>query len=410
MTDNAIVVDSLWKKFRIYHERNQYLKSTITKGKRALYEDFWALRDVSFEVPIGQTFGIIGANGSGKSTLLKCLAGILTPDKGSLTSTGRTAALLELGAGFHPDLSGRENISLNGAILGMTRREIENKFDNIVSFAGLEKFIDTPVKNYSSGMVVRLGFAIAINVEPEILIIDEVLAVGDEEFQQRCFQKIEDFRRDGRTIIFVSHGLGQVSQLCEKALWLENGTVRTIDTSYKVVAEYTGKSRQIQLPLQTVEELIPHSGEAVEVLEEKNRWGSGEVRIDSVVIRNSRGEETVNVETGEGISINVNYSVLEPVEELVVGLRISHLHGVTMWGSNTKRSDYLIVRSGNTGIVTFHIDEFPLLEGTFDLTVAISDRSEVSPYDHRENFLRFNVRQTKTFDEGAVRFIGTWNS
>jgi ABC-2 type transport system ATP-binding protein len=410
MTDNAIVVNSLWKKFRIYHERNQYLKSTITKGKRALYEDFWALRDVSFEVPIGQTFGIIGANGSGKSTLLKCLAGILTPDKGSLTSTGRTAALLELGAGFHPDLSGRENISLNGAILGMTRREIENKFDNIVSFAGLEKFIDTPVKNYSSGMVVRLGFAIAINVEPEILIIDEVLAVGDEEFQQRCFQKIEDFRRDGRTIIFVSHGLGQVSQLCEKALWLENGTVRTIDTSYKVVAEYTGKSRQIQLPLQTVEELIPHSGEAVEVLEEKNRWGSGEVRIDSVVIRNSRGEETVNVETGEGISINVNYSVLEPVEELVVGLRISHLHGVTMWGSNTKRSDYLIVRSGNTGIVTFHIDEFPLLEGTFDLTVAISDRSEVSPYDHRENFLRFNVRQTKTFDEGAVRFIGTWNS
>jgi ABC-2 type transport system ATP-binding protein len=410
MTDNAIVVDSLWKKFRIYHERNQYLKSTITKGKRALYEDFWALRDVSFEVPIGQTFGIIGANGSGKSTLLKCLAGILTPDKGSLTSTGRTAALLELGAGFHPDLSGRENISLNGAILGMTRREIENKFDNIVSFAGLEKFIDTPVKNYSSGMVVRLGFAIAINVEPEILIIDEVLAVGDEEFQQRCFQKIEDFRRDGRTIIFVSHGLGQVSQLCEKALWLENGTVRTIDTSYKVVAEYTGKSRQIQLPLQTVEELIPHSGEAVEVPEEKNRWGSGEVRIDSVVIRNSRGEETVNVETGEGISINVNYSVLEPVEELVVGLRISHLHGVTMWGSNTKRSDYLIVRSGNTGIVTFHIDEFPLLEGTFDLTVAISDRSEVSPYDHRENFLRFNVRQTKTFDEGAVRFIGTWNS
>lgn len=410
MTDNAIVVDSLWKKFRIYHERNQYLKSTITKGKRALYEDFWALKDVSFEVPVGQTFGIIGANGSGKSTLLKCLAGILTPEKGSLVTSGRTAALLELGAGFHPDLSGRENISLNGAILGMTRREIENKFDNIVQFAGLEQFIDTPVKNYSSGMVVRLGFAVAINVEPEILIIDEVLAVGDEEFQQRCFQKIEDFRRDGRTIIFVSHGLGQVSQLCEKALWLEKGGVRTIDTSYKVVAEYTGESHQIHIPIQAVEEITSQSDEEEPVPEDKNRWGSGEVKIDSAVIINSKGVKTVNVNAGEKVSININYTVLKPVEELVVGLRITHLHGVTMWGSNTKRSNHSIIQNGTKGTVTFQIDEFPLLEGTFDLTVAISDRNEVAPYDHRENVVRFNVRQTETFDEGAVRFSGTWRS
>ncbi|MCE2768201.1 MAG: ABC transporter ATP-binding protein, partial [Fimbriimonadaceae bacterium] len=282
MTSNAIVVDSLWKKFRLYHERNQYLKSTITKGRRAQYEDFWALKDVSFEIPIGQTFGIIGANGSGKSTLLKCLAGILTPDKGSLITNGRTAALLELGAGFHPDLSGRENISLNGAILGMTRREIERKFESIVSFAGLEQFIDTPVKNYSSGMVVRLGFAVAINVEPEILIIDEVLAVGDEEFQQRCFQKIEDFRRDGRTIIFVSHGLGQVSQLCEEALWLEKGTVRTVDSSYKVVAEYTGESHQIHFPVPAILDIETPVVVDEEAPIHKNRWGSGEVRIDSV--------------------------------------------------------------------------------------------------------------------------------
>lgn len=410
MTDNAIVVDSLWKKFRIYRERNQYLKSTITKGKRALYEDFWALKDVSFEVPVGQTFGIIGANGSGKSTLLKCLAGILTPEKGSLVTSGRTAALLELGAGFHPDLSGRENISLNGAILGMTRREIENKFDNIVQFAGLEQFIDTPVKNYSSGMVVRLGFAVAINVEPEILIIDEVLAVGDEEFQQRCFQKIEDFRRDGRTIIFVSHGLGQVSQLCEKALWLEKGAVRTIDISYKVVAEYTGESHQIQMPIQVIEELTHQSDEEERVPEDKDRWGSGEVKIDSAVIVNSKGIETVNVNAGEEVSIIVNYTVLKPVEELVVGLRITHLHGVIMWGSNTKRSNHSIIQNGTKGAVTFRIDEFPLLEGIFDLTVAISDRNEVAPYDHRENVVRFNVRQTETFDEGSVRFKGSWQN
>jgi ABC-2 type transport system ATP-binding protein len=410
MTSNAIVVDSLWKKFRVYHERNQYLKSTITKGRRAQYEDFWALKDVSFEIPIGQTFGIIGANGSGKSTLLKCLAGILTPDKGSLITNGRTAALLELGAGFHPDLSGRENISLNGAILGMTRREIERKFDSIVSFAGLEQFIDTPVKNYSSGMVVRLGFAVAINVEPEILIIDEVLAVGDEEFQQRCFQKIEDFRRDGRTIIFVSHGLGQVSQLCEEALWLEKGTVRTIDTSYKVVAEYTGESHQIHVPVPAdIDVDTP-----VEVVEEtpvdKNRWGSGEVRIDSVAFINAKGENTLNLVSGEPATIKIDYSILSPVEELVIGMRITHLHGITMWGTNTKRCNHTIELTGRAGTASFSISEFPLLEGTFDLTVAISDRSEVSPYDHRENFVRFNVAQTQSFNEGTVRFNGTWSS
>jgi len=410
MTDKAIIVDSVWKKFRIYHERNQYLKSTITQGRRAQYEDFWALKDVSFEVEIGQTFGIIGSNGSGKSTLLKCLARILTPEQGHLESNGRTAALLELGAGFHPDLSGRENVSLNGAILGMTRREVERKFDDIVSFAGLEQFIDTPVKNYSSGMVVRLGFAVAINVEPEILIIDEVLAVGDEEFQQRCFQKIEDFRRDGRTIIFVSHGLAQVSQLCEKALWLDHGTIRTIDDSYKVVSDYTGESHQIQMPIQVVNESEEASTDVEPVLMDKNRWGSGEVRIDSVTIRNRNGIETLNIESGESVDIEISYSIHAQVDELVVGLRITHLHGVTMWGTNTKRSDYLIKQVGRTGKITFTIDQFPLLEGTFDLTVAVSDRSEVSPYDHRENFVRFNVKQTKSFDEGAVRFVGIWTS
>ena len=408
MTSNAIVVDSLWKKFRLYHERNQYLKSTITKGRRAQYEDFWALKDVSFEIPIGQTFGIIGANGSGKSTLLKCLAGILTPDKGSLITNGRTAALLELGAGFHPDLSGRENISLNGAILGMTRREIERKFESIVSFAGLEQFIDTPVKNYSSGMVVRLGFAVAINVEPEILIIDEVLAVGDEEFQQRCFQKIEDFRRDGRTIIFVSHGLGQVSQLCEEALWLEKGTVRTVDSSYKVVAEYTGESHQIHFPVPAILDIETPVVVDEEAPIHKNRWGSGEVRIDSVAFINGKGANTLNLVSGEPATIKIDYSILSQVEELVIGLRITHLHGITMWGTNTKRCDHTIEINGRTGTAKFSISEFPLLEGTFDLTVAISDRSEVFPYDHRENLLRFNVVQKGTFDEGTTRFKGLW--
>jgi ABC-type polysaccharide/polyol phosphate transport system ATPase subunit len=413
MTQPAIIVDGLWKKFRIYHEKNQYLKAAITKGKRAEFEDFWALRDVSFEVPIGQTFGIIGSNGSGKSTLLKCLAGILVPDKGNLAAEGRMAALLELGAGFHPDLSGRENVSLNGAILGMTRREIEKKFDGIVAFAGLEQFIDTPVKNYSSGMIVRLGFAVAINVEPEILIIDEVLAVGDEEFQQRCFQKIEQFRKDGRTIVFVSHGLSQVSQLCDVALWLDKGHVRTIGPSYQVVSEYLGESHQIRVP-ESHPIVVPNFEEDAEdepaVVEiDKSRWGSGEVRIDSANFLDEFGNPTLNLESGKPVSIVIDYTVHRPVKELVVGLRISHLHGLTMWGSNTKRREHTIKVEGKTGRVLFEIESFPLLEGTFDLTVAVSDRTEVAAYDHRDNFVRFNVMQKGSFDEGTTRFNGTWS-
>ena len=197
-SDPVVVVDDVWKRFRIFHERNQYLKASILRGRRATYEEFWALKGVSIEVDEGEVFAIVGENGSGKSTLLKCLSRILRPDKGSITVNGRISALLELGSGFHPELSGRENVYLNGAILGMTRKDIDRRFDEIVEFSGLERFIDTPVKNYSSGMFVRLGFAVAVNVDPEILIIDEVLAVGDASFQKRCMEKFADYRERGQ--------------------------------------------------------------------------------------------------------------------------------------------------------------------------------------------------------------------
>jgi ABC-type polysaccharide/polyol phosphate transport system ATPase subunit len=397
MKDYAIKVDGLWKMFRLYHEKNQYLKTAIAKGRRGQYEDFWALKDVSFEIPEGEAFGIIGSNGSGKSTLLKCLAGILTPDRGSLIANGKVAALLELGAGFHPDLSGRENIGLNGAILGMTRKEIDRKFDDIVSFAGLENFIDTPVKNYSSGMVVRLGFAVAINVEPEILIIDEVLAVGDEEFQQRCFQKIEQFRREGRTIIFVSHGLSQVSQFCKNALWLEKGEVQMIGPSYEVVSEYTGIAHHI--------EHVEESGISEDPID---RWGSGEVRITKVSMFGPDIRESHTFNSGESFNVKIDYEILQPVRELVVGLRITHLHGFNVFGSNTKRRGIEIPTDRKVGSVEFSVDSLPILEGTFDLTIDISDNAEVSPYDHLEKAFRFNVIQRGTFDEGVSRVGGVW--
>jgi ABC-2 type transport system ATP-binding protein len=410
MSDWAVSVDGLSKKFRIYSEKNQYLKAAITRGKRAEFEDFWALSGVSFEIPVGQTFGIIGSNGSGKSTLLKCLAGILIPDRGTIVKAGRMAALLELGAGFHPDLSGRENVNLNGAILGMTRREIEKKFSEIVDFAGLERFIDTPVKNYSSGMIVRLGFAIAINVEPEILIIDEVLAVGDEEFQQRCFQKIEQFRKDGRTIIFVSHGLSQVSQLCDKALWLDQGHIRDVGPAYKVVSEYLIKSHQIQVPNPVSAVAEANELEKVAISEvDKSRWGSGEVTVEKVTFLDEFGNATLNLKSGRPITVAIEYTNHRPVKELVIGLRISHLHGLTIWGTNTKRCGHEVNFAGPYGKAFFEIEALPLLEGTFDLTVALSDRTEVAAYDQRINFVRFNVAQKGTFDEGTTRFNGMWS-
>jgi ABC-2 type transport system ATP-binding protein len=238
VTEVAVTVDHVTKFFRMYQERNRSLKSAIMRGRRSVHDDYVALDDVSFEVPVGSTFGLIGSNGSGKSTLLKCLAQILYPNSGSITANGRVAALLEVGSGFHHELSGRENIFLNGSILGMRRKEIERKFDEIVDFSGVGEFIDQPVKNYSSGMYVRLGFAVAINVDPEILVVDEVLAVGDAEFQEKCRHKFADFRRAGKTVILVTHSMGDVRAMCDTAAWLDKGKLRKIGNAKPVVTAY----------------------------------------------------------------------------------------------------------------------------------------------------------------------------
>lgn len=238
MNSSAVEVNHLSKKFRLYHERNLSLKSAIMRGRTSIHEDFWALKDVSFEVPKGSTFGLVGGNGSGKSTLLKCLAKIYYPNEGSITHFGKMASLLEVGSGFHPELTGRENVFLNGSILGMSKKSIESKFDSIVDFSGVEEFIDQPVKNYSSGMYVRLGFSVAIHVEPEILIVDEVLAVGDAEFQSKCLNKFYDFRAEGRTVILVTHSMQLIRDLCDSAAWLQNGNLRQVGNSEETVLAY----------------------------------------------------------------------------------------------------------------------------------------------------------------------------
>jgi ABC-type polysaccharide/polyol phosphate transport system ATPase subunit len=390
----AISVNHVSKKFRIYHEKNQYLKSTLLSGKRARFEDFWAVNDVSFEVKTGSTFGIIGSNGSGKSTLLKCIAGILHPEKGSITTQGRTAALLELGSGFHPDLSGRENVFLNGALLGLTRGELERKFDEIVDFAGLDEFIDSPVKNYSSGMAVRLGFAIAINVDPDILIIDEVLAVGDASFQQKCYQKIESFRRDGKTILFVSHGLGDVTTLCSQVLWMERGRAKAIGRSIDLVSDYLGASHN------TVHKTNETSGE---------RWGNNEYTVQNVEIIDPSGKTTDVVHTGKSMTIRIHYKKNSDVSDVIAGLRISHLHGTQVFATNSRRRETPLGEFGDMGYVDLEIPRIPMLAGTFQISVDLSDPSELYTYDHWGQCATFDVLQDINQDEGLVTIDANWS-
>jgi ABC-2 type transport system ATP-binding protein len=391
---NAISIEHVSKKFRLHHEKNQYLKTTLLRGRRARFDEFWAVDDVSFEIPSGSTFGIIGSNGSGKSTLLKCLAGILSPDKGQLTINGRLSALLELGAGFHPEMSGRENIFLNGAILGMTQREISTRLDDIVEFSGLGRFIDTPVKNYSSGMVVRLGFSIAANVEPEILLIDEVLAVGDAEFQQRCYEKIERFRHDGRTIVLVSHGLSQIEQMCDTVAWIEKSKLKELGASFDVVQKYNGASHHAIQREENEEEI-------------GDRWGTGEASIAKVELIKS-GVSSSLFTTNEDMKIRIHYDAPTGLNNAVIGIRITHLHGMNVWGTNTKRKGARIPHLQGAGFVDLDIPALRLLEGTYDLTIALSDTSEVNECDHWEKRIRFDVHQVGTFDEGVAALDGFW--
>ena len=375
-SEPVIVVDHLWKRFRIYHEKNQYLKASILRGRRARYEEFWALRDVSLEVNEGEVFAIIGENGSGKSTLLKCLTRILTPDKGNVSVRRRMSALLELGSGFHPELTGRENVYLNGAILGLAKKEIDLRFDDIVQFAGLERFIDTPVKNYSSGMYVRLGFAIAINVDPEILIVDEVLAVGDAVFQQRCYEKFAEIRDAGKTLVVVTHDLGSVRSMADRAVWLSYGELKTEGKAGDVIGSYS-------------DETLGHREE--ELGEHESRFGSGEVQITKVTLHGPDGKATQTVRTGEDVVIRFEYDAKTPVKQPVFGLAVYHLSGPLLSGPNTRDTGDIPAVIYGTGVVDIQIRDLPLLPGSYDINASVWDFPILHAYDQRNRALRFDV-------------------
>ncbi len=429
MSDAAIVARDVTKLYRRYAYRRQFstLKSALLRGSLASElnpeEVFHALSGVSLEVPAGTTLGVIGPNGSGKSTLLKLIAGITKPTEGEIAVKGRISALIELGAGFHPEISGRENVFINGVMLGLTKREIARRFDEIVAFAELEAFIDAPVKTYSSGMYMRLGFAVAVHVDPDVLLVDEVLAVGDEGFSLKCLDKFAEFKRRGKTILLVTHGLAMVQRFCDTAVWLDAGRIRAQGDPRRVVHAYTTDVQDVEEAVlaagdRKVREATRASGtftdQAVTTeeppgdmfLAATGRWGSGPVRIDAVVLEGEAGPAHV-YQSGDALVIRLAVSTSEPVSDFVFGVSIFNAEGVCCYGTNTDIEELRPEEMSGSGEVVFRVASLELVEGTYKLDVAAHTRDGVQ-YDYHRLLYTFRVK-SHTKDVGVYRPRHTWS-
>ena len=423
MSDPAIVARDVEKRYRRFMHRHQFrtLKSALVTGSLlsdlAPEEMRTALAGVSFEVPRGCTFGVIGENGSGKSTLLKLAAGITKPTSGSLSVRGRVSALIELGAGFHPEISGRENVAINGIMLGLSRREVEARFDEIVSFAELQDFIDAPVKTYSSGMYMRLGFAVAIHVDPEVLLIDEVLAVGDEAFTRKCLDKIAEFRRRGRTILLVTHSLGLVERMCDEVLWLRRGGVADQGDPKRVVDHYLTYVAGGEEALLSREHGQPHDaggapapsadGVAARGGYREGRWGARELEISAVRLLDARGRERHVFASGEPLSVLLEVRAAAPLKDFVFGVGLFTSDGLPVYGTNTEIEEFVPRLARGAGQVRLELSELRLVEGTYLLDVAAHKR-DGTPYDYQRGLHSFRIK-SRIKDVGIYRPAHRWS-
>jgi ABC-type polysaccharide/polyol phosphate transport system ATPase subunit len=412
---SAIELSHVSKLYRRYSARRFATLKSALLGRSLLRElqpdeTFMALKDVSFRVPKGSAFGVIGRNGSGKSTALKLVAGITKPTSGSVRVDGRVSALIELGAGFHPEISGRENVFINGIMLGLSKREIEKRFDDIVDFAELRDFIDAPVKTYSSGMYMRLGFAVAINVNPDVLLIDEVLAVGDEAFTHKCLDKFRDFRRRGKTVLLVTHSLALVERLCDEAVWLDAGEKHAEGDSQRVVDAYlTAVERSEGRVLATTSAIDRYSSPepAASMFDAtEGRWGSGDVEIVKVALLAQNGETSFMFHTGDPMSIRLTVRAAQPTSDFVFGVGLFNADGVCCFGTNTELEQMQPDRLAGEADVTFAIDSLDLVEGTYKLDVAVH-KQDGAPYDYHRLLYTFRVA-SRSRDVGIFRPRHHW--
>jgi ABC-type polysaccharide/polyol phosphate transport system ATPase subunit len=434
---NAIEVVHASKVYRRFSHKRQFatLKSALLRGSliRDLKPDetFTAVNDVSFTVPAGRTLGVIGRNGSGKSTMLKLVAGITKPTSGSVTVNGRISALIELGAGFHPEISGRENVFINGIMLGLSKREVAKRFDEIVEFAELKDFIDAPVKTYSSGMYMRLGFAVAIHVDPDVLLVDEVLAVGDEGFTHKCLDKFAEFKRRGKTILLVTHALSMVERFCDDALWLDRGEKKGIGDPKRMVDAYVTaveiseeqhlaagdakaqESSAVVSPDEAASAVLPdHPIESAAApsnmfLAAEGRWGSREVEITDVALSSPDSERGHVFQSGHPLDVRIRMRAPVPIEDFVVGVGLFNAEGVCCYGTNTHLENYTSQRLLGDAEVTFRIESLDLIEGTYKVDVAVH-KLDGYPYDYHRLLYTFRVK-SRTKDVGIYRPPHQWH-
>lgn len=398
----SIEVQGVSKKFRIYHDKSVTLKERLLFWNRTKYEEHQVLKGINLNIKKGTTVGLIGQNGSGKSTLLKLLTGIVYPDKGEIKMNGKVSSLLELGAGFQPDFSGRENIYFNASIFGLTKEEIDRRYAKIVEFSELEEFIDNPVRTYSSGMYMRLAFAVAINVDAEILLIDEILAVGDANFQKKCMDKIKELKKTGTTIVLVTHDMGAVERICDEAVWLDNGVIKEKGLPRKVIDTYLlymGEENEKKLLDDEEikqEENIPKEDESIEAVliekspQEKERWGNKWVEFTEVRMVNRKNETKHLFKYGESIEIQIDYRVNKKVDNVVFGIGIFTKDRVQCYGTNTFIERIRIDGLKEKGTVKVEVSNIQLIEGSYVLDVATHDEDGL-PYDYHINSYHFDI-------------------
>ncbi len=379
----AVSLEGVSVRYRVPHERYATLKEHAIRWleRRVQYDDFWALRDVNVRIAPGEVVGLIGPNGAGKSTLLKVIARVLRPVQGRVVVRGRVAPLLEFGAGFHPELTGRENVFLNGALMGYSHREMQAKFERIIDFAELGDFIDAPLRTYSSGMVARLGFAVATDVEPGILIIDEVLSVGDAAFQKKSAERIQSFRGRGATILLVSHNLEAIQSMCDRAVWLDHGRVRADSAAESVVRQYRDQTSGAES-----KRLAEAAGPA-----DSQRWGSRRVEIVNVRTTDGHGHPRTIFATGSPLVLEIKYDAHVAVQSPVFGMAIHRHDGIHLTGPNTLFAGLDLQTVQGQGTVTFTVPDLPLLEGLYHISVAATNHDDTEMYDYHDRCYSFRV-------------------
>lgn len=406
----VIQVQNVYKSFKIYYDKGATLKEKILFQNRNHYEEHRVLTDISLDIEKGEVIGLVGQNGCGKSTLLKLMTRIIYPDQGSISVKGKVSSLLELGAGFHPDMSGKENIYTNASIFGLTKKEIDKRLDKIIEFSGLDEFIDNPVRTYSSGMYMRLAFSVAINVDADILLVDEILAVGDAAFQAKCFNKLQEIKNSGTTIVMVSHDLGSIERLCNRAIWIDEGVIRDQGKPHDVVAKYLGKimtksennTSEVSDTQEEQDKSNPESSTQMQV-DNENRTGDRNVEITDVVMKDVQTNEVrTSFRTGDDLVIEVHYKKNDPsLKDAVMGIGIFRNDGLNCYGTNTFIDEQRKLMLKDKGIIQVTLEEIGLLESEYTLDIALHDEFG-KPYDYIRRVLSFSV-YSETKDVGVFR-------